>query len=154
MRELELPEGVIFPKVPSYCSPICGNALNDLCIEQCSIRRDMSAFELKKGVELPDFPPFPMDDFIHTMNPEERKVIMAVYMAKAVDFIQGRKADGNGYPPNFPGRPLSHGSGHTKDSQSMQGEVVSTDARNEICEGREEHPGTTIGFSEMARGNE
>lgn len=65
--------------------------MNDSCIELCNPNRDMSAFELKKGVSLPDLPPFPLDDFQKAMTGEERKVIMAVYLAKTVDFLQGRK---------------------------------------------------------------
>jgi hypothetical protein len=82
---------------PAWCGGICKNAMTDDCCDGCAITRNMSAFKLKKGVELSDLPPFPLDDFIEAMTPNERKVIMAVYMAKAVDFIQGRKELPNVY---------------------------------------------------------
>ena len=66
----------------------------------------MNQFELKKGVELPDLPAFPLDEFIHAMSAEERKIIMAVYMAKTVDFIQGRKDVSNVRSPIHQGRSL------------------------------------------------
>ena len=100
MNEIQLP--------PPYCSGICSNAMNDVCVENCTLKRDMSAFELKKGVELPDLPPFPLDEFVHTMTPKERQVVMAVYMAKAVDFIQGRKVTHNDCSPNVPRRSIPH----------------------------------------------
>jgi hypothetical protein len=82
MKEIPLP--------PVFCSSICQNALNDVCMEKCNPARDMSAFEPKKGVSVPDLPPFPLDDFVKAMTGDERKVIMAYYTAKIVDFLQGR----------------------------------------------------------------
>jgi hypothetical protein len=107
MNEIQLP--------PPYCSGICSNAMNDVCVENCALKKDMSAFELKKGVELSDLPPFPLDEFIHTMTPKERQVVMAVYMAKAVDFIQGRKGAHNDHSPSFSRRPIPHPEGSNGD---------------------------------------
>ena len=50
----------------------------------------MSAFEPKKGVALPEHPPFPVDEFTKAMSEDQRKVIMAYYTARILDFLQGR----------------------------------------------------------------
>jgi hypothetical protein len=153
-RKFKPKENPLIGLPPAWCGGICKNAMGEICCEGCALKRDMSAFELKKGVELPDLPPFPLDDFLHTMTADERKTIMAVYMAKTVDFIQGRKVLHNDYPSNFPGRPLPHPSGHHGDPQSKPSESVPSDSRNEVREDREEHSSTDVGFSEMAEREE
>jgi hypothetical protein len=54
---------------------------------------DYHWFVLRKGVNLEDMPPFPLDEFLHQMPPKVRQVVAAVYLAKIVDFLQGRYED-------------------------------------------------------------
>jgi hypothetical protein len=132
MKELQFP--------PTYCSTICRNALNERCIEQCNTKRDMSAFELKKGVELPDLPAFPLDEFIHTMTPRERQNLMAVYMAKTVDFIQGRKEVPRDYPL-FPRGRTANLEGSPKETKGIQsGDIYTHEDGNSVDQNREENP--------------
>src|SRR5688500_3059143 len=76
---------------PPYCASLCANAMSEICIEQCAISRDCSGFKLKRGVDLPSMPRFPLDQFLGSMTADERKTIMAVYTAKTIDHLQGYK---------------------------------------------------------------
>lgn len=80
MKEIKLP--------PAYCSPICKNAMSEVCIEQCAFYRDGSHFRLKEDLDLVSMPRFPLDQ-IGNMTPAEMKKIFAVYIAKISDHLQG-----------------------------------------------------------------
>lgn len=71
---------------PTWCSSICRNAMNEVCIEQCAVERDCSGFEEKPNLELIDMPRFPNTD---DMSREEKFTCVAVYLSKVVEHIQG-----------------------------------------------------------------
>ena len=100
------------------CSSICRNAYNEVCIEECSPKRDCSSFELRKDLELPTMPQYPETK---GLTWKERFVIEEAYLKKAVDFIQGRKVFANERTPNFPRRPRSFSpSNHERDQGEEQ----------------------------------
>jgi hypothetical protein len=68
---------------------LCRNHLTDVCLETCARARDYRGFELKKDVTLLTMPRFPLKEFTEEMHPRARQVIVAVYLAKIVDFLQG-----------------------------------------------------------------
>jgi len=145
-KEIELPKG--------YCSSICKNSMNEICVENCAIKKDMSAFELKKGVELPDLPPFPLDEFIHTMTPRERQNVMAVYMAKTVDFIQGRKEELHERPPVFPGRSSVNSERNPIHTESITGTGLypTPDGHTVYQDRGEDNPSQTVRSGEVSIG--
>ena len=137
MKELQLP--------PVYCSAMCGNALNDLCIEKCD---DMSEFEMKKGMDLADLPRFPLDEFLKTMSAEERKIIMAVYMAKTADYLQGYKND---YQPIIR-RPNTHSQASSGIPTAIESKDLlhASETAVTLFEIGEERPSETVRPDEMA----
>jgi hypothetical protein len=60
--------------------------MNEICIEDCAIKRDCSAFEPKKGLKLADLPRFPKTT---DMTREEKFTSVTIYLAKIVDHLQG-----------------------------------------------------------------
>jgi hypothetical protein len=50
MKELQLP--------PPACAVLCKNAMNEICIEECTPKRDMSSFE-QNDLTLPEMPQYP-----------------------------------------------------------------------------------------------
>ena len=77
-------------QIPVWCSAICRNALNEKCVEECSVRRDCSYFEAKPNLKLSDMPRFPINDSAD-MTKEERFTSVTIYLAKVVDHLQGRE---------------------------------------------------------------
>ena len=71
---------------PTWCSGICRNAMNEICIEHCAIKRDCSAFEPAKSLKLIDMPKFPNTA---NMTREEKFTSVTIYLAKIVDHLQG-----------------------------------------------------------------
>ena len=85
-RENNQPQGVQLP--PTWCSGICRNAMNEICIEHCAIKRDCSAFEPKPNLKLGDMPGFPLNESAG-MTREEKFTSVTIYLAKVVDHLQG-----------------------------------------------------------------
>jgi hypothetical protein len=83
-REQNQHETVNLP--PIWCSGICRNAMNEICVEDCAIKRDCSAFEPLKGLKLADLPRFPKTT---DMTREEKFTSVTIYLAKIVDHLQG-----------------------------------------------------------------
>lgn len=71
---------------PTWCSSICRNAMNEVCIEQCAVQRDCSGFEQKPNLKLIDMPRFPNTD---DMSREEKFTSVAFYLSKVVEHLQG-----------------------------------------------------------------
>ena len=71
---------------PPWCGSICRNAMNEVCIEHCAIKRDCSGFEPKPNLKLIDMPRFPETK---DMTREERFASVTIYLAKVVDHLQG-----------------------------------------------------------------
>ena len=87
-REQNQFEGVQLP--PTWCSAICRNAMNEICIEDCAVTRDCSAFELKPNLKLADLPRFPLKES-GSMTKEEKFTSVTIYLAKVVDHLQGNE---------------------------------------------------------------
>ena len=71
---------------PTWCSGICRNAMNEICIEACAVKRDCSAFEEKPNLKLVDMPRFPKTE---GMTREEKFTSVTIYLSKVVDHLQG-----------------------------------------------------------------
>jgi hypothetical protein len=71
---------------PLWCSQICRNSMNQVCVENCTLKRDTSAFELTQGLKLIDMPKFPDPK---GMTREEKFAVVAVYLTKVVETLQG-----------------------------------------------------------------
>jgi hypothetical protein len=80
-------EGVQMP--PTWCSGLCRNAMNEICIEHCAVKRDCSAFEPKPDLELEDMPRFPETK---DMTKEEKYTSVTIYLSKVVDHLQGHES--------------------------------------------------------------
>ena len=91
-REQNQFEGVRLP--PTWCSGICRHAMNEICVEDCAIKRDCSAFELKPNTKLEDMPRFPLKESAN-MTKEEKFTSVTVYLAKVVDHLQGHESEIN-----------------------------------------------------------
>lgn len=77
-------EGVYLP--PTWCGAICRNAMNDVCVENCAIKRDCSGFLPKENLDLADMPRFPRTN---EMTREEKFTSVTIYLAKVVDHLKG-----------------------------------------------------------------
>ncbi len=64
--------------------------MNEVCIEDCAIKRDCSAFDLKPNLKLIDMPRFPLEES-GSMTKEEKFTVVTVYLAKMIDHLQGRE---------------------------------------------------------------
>ena len=73
---------------PTWCSGICRNAMNEICMEHCAIKRDCSAFEPKPDLKLIDMPSFPLIESAE-MTKEEKFTSVTIYLSKVVDHLQG-----------------------------------------------------------------
>jgi hypothetical protein len=77
---------VVFP--PAWCGAICRNAMNDVCVSHCALKRDTSAFSIKPGLKLEDMPHFPLEE-TKGMTREERFTSVTIYLSKVVDHLKG-----------------------------------------------------------------
>jgi hypothetical protein len=102
--------------------------MNEVCIESCNPARDTSGFEMKKGMDLPDLPRFPLDEFLNSMTAEERKTIMAVYMAKTTDYLQGVRDE-----PRIIKRSNPNHSRTFTIPENLQGETILFSAKEEVA---------------------
>src|SRR5688572_5189743 len=81
-------EEVFYSLPPTWCSGICRNAMNEICVESCAVKRDCSAFEPKPNLNLSDMPRFPETKH---MTKEEKFTSVTVYLSKVVDHLQGKE---------------------------------------------------------------
>ena len=70
--------------------------LTGICMEDCASARDYRHFKLKQELTLEDYPRFPLREFLEEMSPKVRQIIAAIYLAVAMDHLQGVS---NGYNP-------------------------------------------------------
>ncbi len=110
-------EEVFHYKPPVWCSAICRNAFNEICIEDCSAHRDAKHFEPKEGMNIEDMPRFPLDDFLHKMTPDERKACVGIYTSRLVDNAQGVRHEQSYRPIR---RPNSNGSRTSPLSENIE----------------------------------
>ena len=115
MKEYEQTKGVQLP--PTWCSGICRNAMNEVCLKNCAVNRDCSGFEMKKGFKLKDLPRFPLDASA-AMTKEEKFTAVTVYLAKVVDHLQGVENEPTIYPPIR--RQNLHGSGSSRIPEDLK----------------------------------
>jgi hypothetical protein len=87
-RENNQLQGAQLP--PAWCGSICRNAMNEVCVENCAIKRDCSAFQPKPNLKLSEMPRFPLEESAK-MSPEERFTSVTIYLAKVVDHLQGNE---------------------------------------------------------------
>jgi hypothetical protein len=92
--------------------------MNDVCIEECSPKRDCSSFEIKPELDLPTMPAYPETK---NLTWKERFVIEEAYLKKTIDFIQGKTRKNNVYPLNFPSR-IPHAQGSSEAPEDRQAE--------------------------------
>jgi len=97
---------------PLWCSGICRNAMSDLCLESCAIKRDTSQFEPTKDLKLADMPNFPNPK---GMTREERFTSVVIYLTKITEHLKG---DDNEYIPVR--RPDTHSSSSRRLSPVVQ----------------------------------
>ena len=90
MTERNGNQGKTFGQPPSWCSAICRNAMNEVCVENCAIKRDCSAFEEKPNLKLADMPPYPVKESAR-MTKDEKFTSVTFYLAKVVDHLQGNE---------------------------------------------------------------
>jgi len=139
-QEIKLP--------PAWCSALCKNAMNEVCIEHCAIVRNCSGFELKPGINLIDMPRFPIDQ-IGEMTKEEKFTSVAVYVAKTVDHLKGLQDE----PTTRPLRRPHHDS---STSSEVPANLKVEDLLPDLAAGAaslevgEECPSETVGFDEVA----
>ena len=81
-------QGVRLP--PAWCGSICRNAMNEICVENCAIKRDCSGFDPKPDLTLADMPRFPNTK---SMSREERFASVTIYLAKVVDHLKGIESE-------------------------------------------------------------
>ena len=76
--------------------------MQDVCVEECAIKRDCSWFEPKEGLNLEDMPRFPFKE-AKDMTKEEKFVSVTIYLSKVVDHLKGIEDERKFYP--YPRRP-------------------------------------------------
>lgn len=92
---------------PAWCGSICRNAMNEICVEDCAVKRDTSAFEPKPNLRLSDMPRFPLRESA-SMTKEEKFTSVTIYLSKVVDHLQGND---NEYTHPIIRRPNLHRAG-------------------------------------------
>src|SRR5512139_3712645 len=76
--------------LPPYTTcRLCRNSMTDVCVEDCAQAGDYRHFEIKSGVNLSEMPRFPMNEFVNQMPLKVRQIVVAIYLAKIVDHLQG-----------------------------------------------------------------
>lgn len=100
---------------PTWCSSICRNSMNEVCIERCAVNRDCSGFEVRPNLRLIDMPRFPETK---DMTREEKFASVTIYLAKVVDHLQGEKDEPSNPPLRRPNHDSTAGSGLSSNIQS------------------------------------
>lgn len=134
------------PKIPVWCSPICRNAFNEICVEHCAIEKDCSVFEEKPNLKLGDMPRFPKTE---GMTREEKFISVTVYLSKVVDHLQGNETNEYIYPIR---RPVLHRSGGSSLPQNVKVEdlLPGIQEKNPSSENGKEHSDSGVRSSEVA----
>jgi hypothetical protein len=146
-RENNHSEGVQSP--PLWCSAICRNAMNEVCVEHCAIKRDCSAFEPKPNLTLGDMPRFPLKES-GNMTREERFTSVTIYLSKVIDHLQGNEDEHTVYPPLRRQDFHSTGSRHLPENlkvEDLLSGISQADSSLEVGEKRED---SAVGPSEVA----
>jgi len=115
---------------PAWCGAICRNAMNEICIEDCAVKRDCSAFDPNPNLKLTDMPRFPKAE---GMTREEKFTSVTIYLSKVVDHLQG--ADDEPLPAHSR-RPNHDRTARSKISANVEIESV----LHSISEANSSHP--------------
>jgi hypothetical protein len=107
-KEIQLP--------PSWCGAICKNAMNDVCVEDCAVKRDCSAFEPQPDISLNDLPRFPLNE-TQDMSKEEKFTVVTVYLSAITDHLKGVKNESIRIR-----RPHPNSEGRVRVSENIQSE--------------------------------
>src|SRR5215212_8357521 len=126
-REQNQFEGVLLP--PAWCSAICRNAMNEICIEHCAVGRDCSAFEPKPNLKLADMPQFPLKESAD-MTKEEKFTSVTVYLAKVIDHLQGSEEETPVTLPRASRANISTEIAGISSLQGLQNEMVKANDNN------------------------
>jgi hypothetical protein len=148
MKERESNQAGAMRLPPTWCSGLCRNAMNEICIESCAAKRDCSGFELKPGINLIDMPRFPIDE-IGSMTKEEKFISVAVYIAKTVDHLKGVQDEPKSSPLRRPNHDSSTG-GEVSANLKVEDLLPDLAAGAASLEIGEECPGETVGSSKVA----
>jgi len=149
MKERENNQPAIMHLPPPWCSSICRNSMNEVCIEQCAINHDCSGFEPKKDLKLEDMPRFPLDASFG-MTKEERFTAVTVYLAKVVDHLQGVE-DEHTIDPFIRRQDLhSTGSRHLPENLQVKDLLSGVQEANSSPEDRSELADSGVGPNEVA----
>lgn len=130
---------------PAWCSRACKNALSDICIERCAIRRDGSHFDPKEYLGIMDLPRFPLHEFISEMSPRDRTFVIGLYTSMMVDQAQGRETR---YERRNPHRPRSRQIPKAFESQGLLPDPTAgatPHQAGEKCEGSSNGAGEVVG---------
>ncbi|SRR6266496_4437322 len=92
MKEKEESQIPKFRLPPVWCSSLCRNAMNQICVESCAIKRDCSSLDAKPNLKLEDMPSFPLSSSAE-MTKEEKFTVITVYLAKVVDHLNGNEEE-------------------------------------------------------------
>ena len=128
---------------PPWCGAICRNAMNEVCVEHCAIKRDCSFFEAKPNLKLIDMPRFPDT---RGMTKEEKFTSVTIYLAKVVDHLQGVE--------NEQPYPISRSNLHCQRSSRLPQNVQIKDLLPYKAEEVSSHPDTEKRESETQRSPE
>jgi hypothetical protein len=130
---------------PAWCGSVCRNAMSEVCIEECAIKRDCSGFDAKPNLKITDMPRFPKTE---GMSKEERFTSVTIYLSKVVDHIQGVE-HGETFI-QFP-RPYPYRAGSRKVSENLEVKdlLPGVQAGNPSSKNRSQRQDPPDGSSEM-----
>lgn len=145
MKERNNNQEVVHHMPPVWCSSICRNAMNEVCVEHCAVQRDCSAFEPKPNLKLSDMPSFPKTE---QMTKEEKFTAVTVYLSKVVDHLQGKENE----PIYTPSRRTNFD--HSRNSTlfeniQVKDLLLGIEEGNPASEDRTKRQGSPDGLSEM-----
>ena len=122
---------------PPWCSGICQNAMQDVCVEICAPTRDCSHFEPKRGLTLEEMPRFPINGW-QEMTRLEKTTAFAIYLSKVVDYLQGVENErANIYYTR---------SRKVPETVKVESILPGTKTENTICKNRKERENKGDGF--------
>ena len=131
---------------PAWCGSICRNAMNEICVEDCAIKRDCSAFEQKPNLKLGGMPRFPETK---NMTREEKFTSVTIYLSKVVDHLQGVDDERTNYPPLRRQNLHSTGNRYLPEDFKVEDLLSGVQERDTSPENRKERQDSPSGSSEV-----
>ena len=62
--------------------------MNDVCIEDCSIKRETFRFEMRPGLKLQYLPSYPVT-YTENMTKAEKFKSVVIYLSKVIEYLMG-----------------------------------------------------------------